>query len=92
MSVRLSFCICLALQEPQWDTEEGLCRRFGDELLEEGGQKAGRTRVGGRVTAGHTQDTLVDRRRPLDHGSRGWRKHGDEAGAGPGLRVMEVNE
>lgn len=71
MRVHLPFCIHLALQEPQWDTEEGLCQRFGDELLEEGGQKAGSTRVGGRVTAGHTQDVLDDRRCPLGHGSRG---------------------
>ena len=44
------------------------------------------------MTAGHTQNVLVDRRCPLGHGSRGWRKCGDQAGAGPGLRVTEVNE
>ena len=48
--------------------------------------------MGGRVTAGHTQDVLIDRRYPLGHGSRGWRKRGDHAGASPGLRVTEVNE
>ena len=58
----------------------GALPKVGGELLEEGGQKAGHTRVGGRVTAGHTQDMLVDRRCPLDHGSGGWRKKGDEAG------------
>ena len=72
--------------------EEGFCRRFGDELLEERGQKSGHARVGGRVTTGRTQDVLIDRRCPLGHGSRGWRKCGDQAGAGPGLRVTEVNE
>ena len=46
LRVCLPFCIHLALDEPQWGKdvgpEEGLCRRFGDELLqEEGGREAG---------------------------------------------------
>lgn len=62
--VCLPFCNHLALDEPQWGKdvgpEEGLCRRFGDELLH--------TRVSGRVTTKRTQGRVYCQEAPC--GSR----------------------
>lgn len=64
LRVCLPFCIHLALDEPQWGKdvgpEEGLCRRFGDELLH--------TRVSGRVTTKRTQGRVYCQKAPC--GSR----------------------